>query len=96
MKQGGEGPEEAGIPEGIMGMDFGEAGFLGRVSLSSDRETPNGLATVHGATDWGTGEDCVGAVHCVPPPFLMYKISKECQVTGTGKIQDPLHQVSLS
>lgn len=30
-------------------------------SISSDMRTPNDLATVHGGTDWGAGEGCVGA-----------------------------------
>lgn len=93
MKQGGEGPEEAGIPEGIMGMDFGEAGFLGRVSL----QTGNSKWPSHCA--WSDRLGCWGRLFgscSLCPPFLMYKISKECHVTRTGKIQDPFHLLSLS
>lgn len=63
MKLEGEGPEEAwnGLCDGIMGMDFGEAVFLGRVFLQTG--SPNVLATEHGGTHWGTREGCVGAVH---------------------------------
>lgn len=41
-----------------MGMDCGEAVFLGRV-LFLQTGTPNGLATVHGGTGWNVGEGCV-------------------------------------
>lgn len=34
--------------------------FSWEVSTSSDMRTPNDVATVHGETDWGAGEGCVG------------------------------------
>lgn len=94
MKLEGEGPEEAGICEGIMGMDFGEAVFLGRVSFF---RRGNSKWPSHGA--WRNRLRCVGRLcgSCsLFLPFSIYKISKECHITGSGKTQDPFHRVSLS